>query len=241
MAAVVEIVAIIDVGDVNVVGVIPVGSPGLGPRIDHTDPVTSVLETGKSANNQKGPTVNPKPVFGAKVYAEAIIWNAVAVVTSALLPCAVVRLPAFGTVRLPCSLTDMLLLRRYPARLLAAVDMPGCLRRSLLLGMVLLIVLIRALLLSMLRLLFFLRPILARCLPLSMLIPLVLPLGVPGLSLWRGRFLPGLRWLLLFVIAPPLFLALSFRPGVLLLVLLLMFFFSAVAVLSAGHACGSEK
>jgi hypothetical protein len=52
------------------------------------------LEAGISAHNEEGETVNAKPVVLTEISAEALVRNAVAVVAAALLPVAVVGIPA---------------------------------------------------------------------------------------------------------------------------------------------------
>src|SRR5258708_26376588 len=54
-------------------------------------------------------TVDGDPVVLAIVPTEAVIWNAIAVVTAALLPGAVLGLPAMGTITLPSDLLLALL------------------------------------------------------------------------------------------------------------------------------------
>jgi hypothetical protein len=56
------------------------------------------------ANIPHGETVDAEPVILAIVATETVIRNAVAVVTTALLPGAVLRLPAMGTITLPSNL-----------------------------------------------------------------------------------------------------------------------------------------
>jgi hypothetical protein len=92
--AVEEIVAVIDIGDVDVVGVVPVIRPVSWPWVNHAEPIAVVLEAGISAHNEEGETVNAEPVVLTKISAEAIVRNAVAVVATTLLPVAVVGIPA---------------------------------------------------------------------------------------------------------------------------------------------------
>jgi hypothetical protein len=56
------------------------------------------------ANIHHRETVNAEPVLLAVVATETVIGNAVAVVTAALLPGAVLRLPAMRTITLPSDL-----------------------------------------------------------------------------------------------------------------------------------------
>jgi hypothetical protein len=65
------------------------------------------------ANIHHREAVNAEPVILAEVAAETVIRNAVAVVTAALLPGAVLRLPAMCTITLPGNLL-LVYLRRAP-------------------------------------------------------------------------------------------------------------------------------
>jgi hypothetical protein len=92
--AVIQVVAIIDIGYVNVVVVVPVIAPVFRPGVNGTDPIAFVLEARVSAYNHEGEAVDAKPVVSTKVSAVAVIRNAVAVVATALSPSAMVRIPA---------------------------------------------------------------------------------------------------------------------------------------------------
>jgi len=52
-----------------------------------------VLEARVSADNQKGEAVDAEPVVLTKISAEAVVRDAVAVISAALLPVAVVGVP----------------------------------------------------------------------------------------------------------------------------------------------------
>jgi hypothetical protein len=88
--AVVHVVAVIDVGDINVVGVVPVVRPVLRPWVNRTEPITLVLEAWVSADNQERETMDPEPVIRSKVSAVTVVRDAIAVVAAALLPGAVI-------------------------------------------------------------------------------------------------------------------------------------------------------
>ena len=90
MPLVVEVVAVIDVGDINLVGVIPIVRPVFRPRIYHAEPVAAVLESRTSAYNEEGTTVNSESMVWPKVSAVAGVWNSIAVIATALLPAAVI-------------------------------------------------------------------------------------------------------------------------------------------------------
>jgi hypothetical protein len=90
MPAVEQVIAVVDVADIDIVGVIPVRRPGFWPRVNETEPIAAVLEAGISAHNQEGEPIDSEPMFRPKVSTESIVRNAVAVVAAALLPGAVV-------------------------------------------------------------------------------------------------------------------------------------------------------
>src|SRR6185369_5503977 len=83
---VVQVIAVVDVSDINVVGVVPVIRPIFWPRINKTEPIAAVLEAGISAHNLERPSVNSEPMIRPKVSTEPVIRDAVAVVTTTLLP-----------------------------------------------------------------------------------------------------------------------------------------------------------
>jgi hypothetical protein len=93
IAAVVQVIAIVHIGDVDIVVVVPVIAPGFGPGVNCADPVTLVLEAGVSADHQEGKAVDAESVAGAKVSVVPVVGNAIAAVATALLPGAVVGLP----------------------------------------------------------------------------------------------------------------------------------------------------
>jgi hypothetical protein len=92
--AVVQVIAVVDVDDVNVVVVIPVIAPVFRPRVNGTDPIASVLEARVSAHHQEGQAVDSESTVSTKVSAETVVRNAIAVVAAALLPSAVIGIPA---------------------------------------------------------------------------------------------------------------------------------------------------
>src|SRR5579862_3886313 len=93
VAAVIQVVAVVHIVDVDIVVVVPVISPGFRPRVDGADPVTLILEARVSAYHQEGKAVDAESMAGAKVSAVAVVRNTVAAITATLLPCAVIGLP----------------------------------------------------------------------------------------------------------------------------------------------------
>ena len=93
--AVVQVVAIVDVHDIDFIVVVPVISPVLRPGVNHAEPVAAVLEAGISAHNHEGQAVDAESMVPAEVPAVAVVGDAVAVVTPTLSPSAVVGVPAW--------------------------------------------------------------------------------------------------------------------------------------------------
>jgi hypothetical protein len=108
--AVVHVVPIVLVDHVNVVGLVPVICPIAGPWVNKAEPIATVLKAGISADNHVRLAEDDEPMAGAKVARVTVVWNAVAVVSAALLPRAVVRLPVSRSMSLPCCVLDTLLL-----------------------------------------------------------------------------------------------------------------------------------
>src|SRR5579863_6318024 len=94
IAPVVQVVAVVNIGDVNVVVVIPVISPVFRPWVNKTDPIALILEAGESTNNHEGQAVDAEPMVATKVSTVMVVGDSVAVVAAPLLPVAVVRVPA---------------------------------------------------------------------------------------------------------------------------------------------------
>jgi hypothetical protein len=156
------------------------------------------------ADNQNGETEDAEPVVPAIVAAETVIRNAIAVVTPALLPGAVLRLPAMGTITLPGD------------ALFAYLRWASLLSRPV----VLLLTLSLALLILLPSGLFLLLLPLLILLPLGLLLltlPVLLPLGLFLLLLPLLILLP----LGLFLLLLPLLILLPL--SLLLLTLLLLF------------------
>jgi hypothetical protein len=91
--AVVKVIAVIDVVDIDFVVVIPVISPVHRPWINRTEPITLILESRIPAYNQERLAVDTESVIRSKVNAEAVVRYAIAVVPAALLPRAMLGLP----------------------------------------------------------------------------------------------------------------------------------------------------
>ena len=109
MSAVVHIVAVISVIDEDIVVIVPIIRPVLGPWVLKRYPVAFVLEARVSAISSERQAGNPEPMLWAKVAAIAFLGNPVAAVSAALLPGAVIRPPVPGTMLLPGALPNALL------------------------------------------------------------------------------------------------------------------------------------
>ena len=112
--AVIQVVAIVDVEDIDIVVVVPVISPRFRPWVDFTKPITLVLEAWEPADYQEGEAGDAEAVIPAKVSPEAVVGDAVAAISATLLPSAMVGLPVLRAMLLPCAVLDTLLFRRTP-------------------------------------------------------------------------------------------------------------------------------
>lgn len=88
--AIVKVVTIVLVRDVDVIGVVPVIRPVSRPRVEKRNPIAVVLESWVSTINHEGETVDPKRIPLPKVDAVTVVRDTVGVVAAALLPIAVV-------------------------------------------------------------------------------------------------------------------------------------------------------
>ena len=104
MAAVVHVIAVIDVVHVYVVGFVPGACPGFRPWINDTEPEAAVLESGVSIHDNDRSAVDAEPVSTAKMRTEAICRNAVTVVAPTLVPIMMFMFPIVRTMVLPNSL-----------------------------------------------------------------------------------------------------------------------------------------
>jgi len=90
ISAVEQVIAIVNVDDVDVIGVKPVICPGPRPWVNETNPITLVLETRISTNHQERKPVDSEPMLRPKVSTVAIVRDAITAVAATLLPGAVV-------------------------------------------------------------------------------------------------------------------------------------------------------
>ncbi len=88
--AVVHVIPVVHVSDVNIVVVVPVISPGFGIGVNRADPIAVVLKARVSADNQEGKTSDSEPMFRPEVSTEPVVRYPVSTVATTLLPCAMV-------------------------------------------------------------------------------------------------------------------------------------------------------
>ncbi len=99
--AVVQIISVIAVINVNIVSLVPVGSPVFGIGINETEPIATVLEARKPSHYHEGKAVDAERMTRTIVAAKIGIGNAVALVSTALLPSAALGRKAVGLTLLP--------------------------------------------------------------------------------------------------------------------------------------------
>ena len=114
VALVVEVVAVVDIADVDLVVVVPVVTPVGRPRVNDAQPVAVVLETRIAANHHERQALDPEPMIRSEIPAEAVVGNPIAVISAALLPGAMIRLPVCCPMLLPGSLLHTPLIRTLP-------------------------------------------------------------------------------------------------------------------------------
>jgi hypothetical protein len=117
IATVVKIVAVVRVGDVHVVVVVPVVGPVFRPWINEAEPESAVLETWIPANHHYGVTVDAERMTRAEVAIVPVLGNAVALVATALPPVAVLGLPVVCAMLLPSRLLFAFLAMLFLLRL----------------------------------------------------------------------------------------------------------------------------
>jgi len=93
MPTVVHVISVVLIGNVNVVGLVPVVCPVVRPRIDKAEPESAVLEARESANHHIRLVVDDERVVRTKVSVVTVVRDAVAVVPAPLLPRPVIRIP----------------------------------------------------------------------------------------------------------------------------------------------------
>lgn len=101
MLSVVQVVPVVHVVDIDIVRPVPDGRPGFWARINHIEPEASELETRRTFDHHNWDVMDAKPMSTAKISTKTIWWNAVSMVSPALVPGAVFMLPIVSTLSLP--------------------------------------------------------------------------------------------------------------------------------------------
>jgi hypothetical protein len=116
VSIIIQVISVVVIGDVDIIGLVPVGSPEFRIRIHYTEPITAVLETREPANLHERKAVDSERMARAVVAAEIGVRNAIAVISAALLPGAMLGFEATGATLLPfaslCAFLRNLLLMR---------------------------------------------------------------------------------------------------------------------------------
>src|ERR1700691_90349 len=71
VAPVVEVVAVVDIGDIDLVVVVPVVAPVSWPRVNNAQPITAVLEARISANHHEGQALDAESMIRSEITAKA--------------------------------------------------------------------------------------------------------------------------------------------------------------------------
>ena len=91
--AVIHVITVVGVDNIDIVVVVPIISPICRPRVNRADPIALVLKAGISTYNQERKARDAEPVVLTEVSAIPVVRNAITVVSPALLPCAMVGVP----------------------------------------------------------------------------------------------------------------------------------------------------
>ena len=90
ISAVEQIIAIVNIVDVDVIGVIPVIRPVPWPWVNKTKPITTILEARISANDQEGQALDSERMAWSEVPVKSVVGDSVATIAATLLPGAMV-------------------------------------------------------------------------------------------------------------------------------------------------------
>jgi hypothetical protein len=101
MAPVVHIISIIDIIDIDLVGPVPDGRPGLRAGINYIKPEAPKLETRGAFDHHDGDVVDAKPVSTTEMGAEAVFRDAVSVIAATIVPATMLTLPISCALALP--------------------------------------------------------------------------------------------------------------------------------------------
>ena len=101
MLPVVHVISVVDVVDIDFVGPVPDGRPGLRAGINYIKPEASKLETRSPLDHHHRNIVDAEPVSTAKMGAEAVFRDTVSVVAATLVPGMMLTLPVVCALPLP--------------------------------------------------------------------------------------------------------------------------------------------
>src|ERR1039457_5413233 len=101
MLTVVQVIAVSGVVDVHIIVVVPIVRPVFRPWVNDTEPKAAILEPGVPTRKNHRETAKAEAVILAKGATETVVGNPVAIVTAALAPFAVLRLPATRAILKP--------------------------------------------------------------------------------------------------------------------------------------------
>ena len=98
---VVKVIPVVDVIDVNIIGLVPGAPPVFWIWVNETEPIAIELEARIPAYYHEWEAVDPKIVTSTTVAVEIAVWDSVAMIAASLMPIAVLRLPVVSTMLLP--------------------------------------------------------------------------------------------------------------------------------------------
>ena len=98
---VVQIISVIGIVDIDVIALIPVDRPVFRHRVKESEPIAVILKARIPGKNHQRKAENAEPVVPAKIAPETVLRNPIPVVAAALLPGAMLNLPATCTMLLP--------------------------------------------------------------------------------------------------------------------------------------------
>ncbi len=101
MPAVVHVISIVDVVDIDLVGPVPDRRPGLRAGINYSKPEAPKLETRGAFDHHDRDIVDAKPVSPTEMGAEAVFRDAVSVIAATIVPATMLTLPIACTLALP--------------------------------------------------------------------------------------------------------------------------------------------
>ncbi len=117
MLPVVHVVSVVDVVDIDIVSPIPGRRPCFRAGIDDAKPVSTELEAGIAFDYDDRNLVDAEPVSAAEMGAEAIVGNAIPVVSAAIVPATMLTVPIMRALAFPDVLPNVTRSRLVPSNL----------------------------------------------------------------------------------------------------------------------------